>query len=187
MVRADEEGLRLSMMRWGLIPAWAKDANIGHKLINARAETAASKPSFRAAFQARRCVIPVDGFYEWKREGSTKQPYFIGMSGGGIFTFAGLWEAWVVPEGAKLTGNLTEQQPGDQLKTCTILTTQANEYLSSIHGRMPVILDLTDVDVWLTGKDVPLGPYPSERMVAHPVSTHVNNPKNDDPRCIEAA
>ncbi len=182
--RADEEGRRPSMLRWGLIPVWAKDASIGYKLINARSETAASKPSFRAAFKTRRCVIPVDGFYEWKREGAGKQPYRIHMQDGGVFVFAGLWEAWVVPQGAKLTGNLVERRPGDEIESCTILTTAANEFLSSIHGRMPVILELAAVDAWLAGDDVPLGPYPSERMAAHPVSTRVNSPRNDDPELV---
>ena len=185
-VRAGEDGRRLLMLRWGLIPAWAKEPSIGYKLINARAETAASKPSFRAAFASGRCVIPVDGFYEWKKEGSTKQPYRIRMKDEGLFAFAGLWERWKVREGLKLTGNLSDRRPGDEIETCTILTTEANEALAPIHPRMPAILDPDAIDPWLGGETVPLGPYLSAKMAAHPVSTVVNSPKNDEPRCVEA-
>ena len=109
-VRSGKDGRRLSMLRWGLIPAWAKEPNIGYKLINARAETAHEKPSFRAAFRARRCLIPADGFYEWARagKGKAKQPWLFGMKGGGGFAFAGLWESWTVREGLALTRSLAE-------------------------------------------------------------------------------
>ena len=108
-VRVSEGGRRLSMLRWGLVPAWAREPNIGYKMINARSETAHQKPSFRAAFKARRCLIPADGFYEWKREGKAKQPYLIGLKEGGGFVFAGLWESWRVPGGLTLTGNCPEK------------------------------------------------------------------------------
>ena len=185
-VRLADGGRRLSMLRWGLIPAWAKEPNIGYKLINARSETAHQKPSFRASFKARRCLIPADGFYEWKREGKAKQPYLIGMKDGGGFVFAGLWESWRVPDGLALTGSLSELAPDDVLETCTILTTQANATLAPIHPRMPVILPAEAYDPWLAGESIPLAPYPAEAMTAHPVSTLVNKPTNDDERCVEA-
>ena len=155
-VRLADGGRRLSMLRWGLIPAWAKEPSIGYKMINARAETTYQKPSFRAAFKARRCLIPADGFYEWKREGKAKQPYLIGLKDGGGFVFAGLWESWIVPAGLALTGSLAELAPGDVLETCTILTTEANAALAPIHPRMPVILPAEAYDPWLGGEAVPL-------------------------------
>ena len=184
-VRREDDGLRLAMLRWGLIPAWAKEQNIGYKLINARAETAHEKPSFRAAFRARRCLIPVDGFYEWQGKGKTRQPWLIGMKADGVFAFAGLWERWTVPDGLSLTGSLAELAPGDELETCTILTTEANATLAPVHHRMPVILPPAAFDPWLAGAAVPLAPYPTEAMTLHPVSTHVNKPVNDDERCVE--
>ena len=186
-VRVSESGRRLSMLRWGLVPAWAKEPNIGYKMINARSETAHQKPSFRAAFKARRCLIPADGFYEWQRVGkSKKQPWLIGMKAGGVFALAGLWERWTVPEGLSLTGSLAELAPGDDLETCTILTAEANATLAPVHHRMPAILPHAAFDPWLGGEAVPLVPYPAEAMTLHPVSTHVNKPANDDERCVEA-
>ena len=178
-------GRTLAMLRWGLIPAWAKDPAIGHRLINARSETAAEKPSFRAAYRHRRCLIPADGFYEWRREGKTRQPWLFGLRGGAPFVFAGLWERWTVPAGAALTGSLAERSPGDTVETCTILTIAANETVAPVHGRMPVILPPDAYGSWLAGEDVPLAPYPPGDMTAHPVSTLVNRPANDDPRCVE--
>ena len=185
VARTSEEGHTLSMLRWGLIPAWAKDAAIGHKLINARSETAAEKPSFRSAFRHRRCLIPADGFYEWRRRGGARQPWLFGLRDDAAMVFAGLWERWTVPEGAALTGSLAERSPGDAVETCTILTTAANETVAPVHGRMPVILPPVAWDAWLAGNQVPLEPYPADAMTAHPVSTHVNRPANDDPRCVE--
>ena len=185
VARANDDGRTLAMLRWGLIPAWAKDQAIGHKLINARSETAAEKPSFRSAFRARRCLIPADGFYEWRREGKTRQPWLFGLRDGVPFAFAGLWERWTVPQGAALTGSLAERSPGDAVETCTILTTAANETVAPVHGRMPVILPPDAYGPWLAGEDVPLAPYPTDDMTAHPVSTLVNRPANDDPRCVE--
>ena len=184
-VRAGNGGRTLSMLRWGLIPAWARDPTIGHKLINARSETAAEKPSFRSAFRHRRCLIPADGFYEWQRRGEARQPWLFALRDGAPMIFAGLWERWTVPEGAALTGSLAERSPGNAVETCTILTTAANETVAPVHGRMPVILAPNAWDAWLAGEEVPLGPYPADDMTAHPVSTHVNRPANDDPRCVE--
>ena len=185
VIRAIEDGRTLVMLRWGLIPAWAKQPNIGYRLINARSETAAEKPSFRSAFRARRCLIPADGFYEWRREGKTRQPWLFGLRDGAPFAFAGLWERWTVPAGAALTGSLSERSPGDAVETCTILTTAANETVAPVHGRMPVILPPDAYGPWLAGEDVALAPYPADDMTAHPVSTLVNRPANDDPRCVE--
>ena len=185
VARAAEEGRTLSMLRWGLIPSWAKDPAIGHKLINARSETVAEKPSFRSAFRHRRCLIPADGFYEWQRRGGTRQPWLFGLRGGAPLVFAGLWERWTVPEGAALTGSLAERSPGDAVETCTILTTAANETVAPVHGRMPVILPPDAWDAWLAGDEISLAPYPADAITAHPVSTHVNRPANDDPRCVE--
>ena len=187
-VRASAAGRTLSMLRWGLIPAWAKEPNIGYRLINARAETAHEKPSFRAAFRARRCLIPADGFYEWAKaaRGRPKQPWLFQMKDGSGFAFAGLWESWRVPGGLALAGSLAELAPGDTLETCTILTTQANETVAPVHPRMPVILPPAAFDPWLSGDAVPLAPYPADAMTAHPVSPLVNTPANDDERCVEA-
>ena len=185
VVRAAPDGRSLAMLRWGLIPAWARDPAIGHKLINARSETAAQKPSFRSAFRHRRCLVPADGFYEWRRSGGTRQPWLFGLRDGAPMMFAGLWERWTVPEGAALTGSLAECSPGDAVETCTILTTAANETVAPVHGRMPVILPPGAWDAWLAGEEVPLEPYPADAMSAWPVSTHVNRPTNDDPACIE--
>ena len=185
VVRAADDGRTLAMLRWGLIPSWARDPAIGHRLINARSETAAEKPSFRSAWRNRRCLIPADGFYEWKREGKTRQPWLFGLRVGAPFAFAGLWERWTVPQSTALTGSLAERTPGEAVETCTILTTAANETVAPVHGRMPVILPWEAHGLWLAGEDVPLAPYPADAMTAQPVSTHVNRPANDDPRCVE--
>jgi putative SOS response-associated peptidase YedK len=167
------------MMRWGLVPAWSKDAAIGSRLINARAETVAEKPSFRSAYKSRRCLIPADGFYEWlKPESGPKQPYRITLAGGAPFAMAGLWERW-------------EKAPdGTALETCTIITTAANEFVRPIHHRMPLILGATVHDAWLDAATPPdiLSALPNPydgALEAHAVSTRVNNPRNDDDACIE--
>jgi putative SOS response-associated peptidase YedK len=166
-------------LRWGLIPSWAKDPAIGNRMINARAETVAQKPSYRAAFRRRRCLVVADGFYEWQRAGRQKQPYFIRMRDDRPFAFAGLWEAW---EGADHSA----------LETCTLLTTEPNELMQPIHNRMPVILAADAYEQWLdpAGQEADslsrlLGPYPPDEMVAYPVSTYVNSPTHDGARCIE--
>lgn len=163
---------------WGLIPMWAKDPGIGSRLINARAETLAEKPSFRSSLKYKRCLILADGFYEWRPSGKTKLPYFIHMNDRKPFAFAGLWDAWNSPDGA-------------QIKTCTIITTEPNELMSLIHNRMPAILHPRDYAKWLdTSPQTPeslaplIKPYPAEEMSAYPVSTMVNKPENDIPELV---
>ncbi|KAA3664236.1 MAG: SOS response-associated peptidase [Chloroflexi bacterium] len=168
----------LTFFQWGLIPSWAKDIKMGSRMINARGETVAEKPSFRAAFKRRRCIIPADGFYEWQKLSSRKQPMYIHQANGAPFALAGLWEMWRSPD-------------GDALQTCTIITTTPNELMAPIHNRMPVILEREDFDMWLDPGDCPeqglhlIRPFPSEKMAAHPVSTFVNRPINDAPQCIQ--
>ena len=169
----------------GSSPPGPKDPAIGYRLINARSETVAEKPSFRSAYRRRRCLIPADGFYEWQRLGKIRQPWLFGLRDGAPFALAGLWERWTVPEGAELTGSLAELGAGDPVETCTILTTAANETVAPVHGRMPVILPRDACDPWLAGEDVSLAPFAADAMTAHPVSTRVNRPANDDPRCVE--
>ena len=184
VVRNDCGERRLSMLRWGLIPAWAQEPRIGHKLFNARAETAAVKPSFRAAFSKRRCLVPVDGFYEWRREGSARQPWLITRRDGGPMALAGLWERWRVPEGTVLRGSLAERRPGDVVETFTILTTEANDTMCTLHHRMPVVLRLEALEPWLSGDDVRLGPASEDLLVMHRVGRRVNNPRDDAPECV---
>jgi putative SOS response-associated peptidase YedK len=167
-------------MRWGLIPSWAKDASFGPKAINAVAETAAEKPAFREPMRRQRCLIPADGFYEWKQSGGkVKQPYKIEMTEGGVFAFAGLWDRWKDPSGREIV-------------TCTILTTEANALLKDIHHRMPVILKPEDYDLWLDpGVTDPakvadlLKPFDAREMRKHTVGTAVNKVANDGPECAE--
>ncbi len=163
--------------RWGLIPSWAKDPAIGNQLINAQAETAATKPAFRVAFRKRRCLILADGFFEWKQENRHKQPFHIRMRDGRPFAFAGLWEHWEGPE-AKV------------INSCTILTATPNDLLRPLHHRMAVILPSSAYDRWLDPSlqepevlQPLLHPYPSDDMTAYPVSMRVNNPANDSPEC----
>jgi len=177
----DSNDRELVRVTWGLVPFWAKDRKIGYKMINAKCETVAQKPAFRAAFRDRRCLVPANGFFEWKRDSGRKQPYFIHLSGEGLVAFAGLWERWTAPE-------------GDVLESCTILTTCANKLVSSIHDRMPVIVDPADFALWLdrSVKNAEqltrlFEPYPAEQMTKRAVSTRVNSPSNDDPACIEAS
>ena len=180
-VAADSEGERqMRLLHWGLIPRWSRDPEIGNRMINARAESVAEKPTFKAAFRRRRCLIPADGFYEWRRDGGSgpKQPYHIRLSGGAPYAFAGLWESW--------------ERDGQKIRSCTIITTEANELVADIHHRMPVILPPEDYSAWLdaeSGEDELLSllaPYPSGQMEAYPVSTHVNRPANDDSGCVES-
>lgn len=180
-IRQDRHGPKriFAKMRWGLIPYWAKDKSFGAKAINAASETAAEKPAFRESMKKRRCLIPADGFYEWKKLGSKKQPYNIGMKDDGLFAFAGLWDRWKDPE--------------DKLiESCAILTTDANPLLKDIHDRMPVILSPEDYDAWLDPGDVDpahvadlLKPFDARQMRAYPVSSTVNSVKNDGPECAE--
>lgn len=176
-----EEGgrRRLEMLRWGLVPSWADDPEIGARMINARSETVPEKPSFRRAFRGQRCLIPADGFYEWKREDGGKQPYYFRMEEGRPFAFAGLWESWEKGEGA--------------LRSCAILTTRAGSVLEGIHDRMPVILPPGSYDAWLDPEaekeelTALLVPYPGDDLEAYPVSRFVNSPANNDERCVEPA
>jgi putative SOS response-associated peptidase YedK len=171
----------LVWLRWGLIPSWAKDPAIGNRMINARAETIADKPAYRAAFRRRRCLVVADGFYEWQKAGSKKQPCFIRLRDDGPLAFAGLWESWEGPDHAAI-------------ESCTILTTDPNELVAPIHNRMPVILPAADYPKWLdpgvsdAAELSPLlAPYPAGGMEAYPVGLYVNSPAHDDPRCIEPA
>ncbi len=177
----DRPERQFRILRWGLVPSWAKDAAIGNRLINARSETVSEKPSFRSAFRYRRCLIVADGFYEWQRQAgkNQKQPYYFQLANHALFGFAGLWEHW-------------ESPTGELLETCTILTTEANEVLRPIHERMPVIMHPDDYDTWLDptlntfAKLHPLlRPYPAETMRAYPVSLRVNKADYDRPECIE--
>lgn len=178
-VRKDTGARRLELLYWGLVPQWAKDPSIGNRMINARSETAANKPAYRAAMKYRRCLLPSDGFYEWeKREDGTKQPHLVRMADGEPFALAGLWEQW-------------QDEEGNELDSCTVLTTEANEMMAELHHRMPVILPREAWDRWLDpgeqhAKAVQplLRPFPSELMTHHPVSPHVNNPRHEDPQCI---
>ncbi|WP_256478610.1 SOS response-associated peptidase [Chroococcidiopsis sp. CCMEE 29] len=178
--KPEQRKRQLQMLRWGLIPAWAKDPAMGARLINARAETVTEKPSFRSAFRHRRCLVIADGFYEWQRQNGKKQPFYFRMHNAQPFAFAGLWERWQDPN-------------GEIVETCTILTTDANELLRPIHDRMPVILDPKDYDLWLDpavenseSLQQILHPYSSEAMTSYAVSTKVNNPGNDTPECINS-
>jgi len=171
-------GRELALLRWGLIPSWSKDPAIGNRLINARAETASQKPSFRNAFNRRRCLIPASGFYEWQRRELRKQPFYIRMHDGRPFAFAGLWDRWESPDKGVI-------------ESCTILTTATNALLAPIHDRMPVILPPGKYDRWLDpslqdpDSLAPLlVPFPTEDMIAFPVSPRVNAPSTDDEGCI---
>ena len=169
----------LARLRWGLVPHWAKAPDGNYRMINARAETVAGKPAFRSAFRQRRCLIPADGYYEWKAVAGRKQPYLFTMKDGEPFCFAGLWERWHPPE-------------GDPLETCTIITTAANALGAEVHPRMPVILPREAYDRWLDPEATRaeavlplLAPFPPNAMTAYPVSTLVNNARVDEPRCIQ--
>jgi putative SOS response-associated peptidase YedK len=168
------------MVRWGLVPSWAKDASIGNRMINARGETIADKPSFRTAFRRRRCLVPADGYFEWRKSGSGKQPYYIRLDDDRPFAMAGLWENWLDPA------------TNETLQSCTLITTQANPLTQPIHDRMPVILNAADYELWLDPQlqdaerlGALLRPFAGTELRADPVDTYVNSPRNDDPRCVE--
>ena len=178
-VVADDGQAQIAFYHWGLVPSWAKDPSLGNRMINARAETLAEKPAFRAAYRKRRCLILADGFYEWREEPGRqrKTPMYIRMASGEPFAFAGLWEVW------------SGQEP--PLYSCTIITTMPNDLLAPIHDRMPVILPRSAYKLWLDPEDrLPsalqalLAPYPAAEMTAFPVSQQVNSPENDRPECI---
>jgi putative SOS response-associated peptidase YedK len=164
-------------MRWGLIPSWAKDSSVAAQMINARSETATTKPAFRDALKSRRCLIPADGFYEWMRTAKAKQPYCFEVGDGELFAFAGLWDRWKDPS-------------GNWVKTCSILTTIPNAVTSAVHDRMPVILDPDSYGFWLDPwmKDVDaaselLRPYDARAMRCFPISRRINHVANDDEEC----
>jgi putative SOS response-associated peptidase YedK len=172
-------GRELPLLRWGLIPSWAKDPAIGNRMTNARAETVADKPAFRTPFRRRRCLVPADGFYEWQTIGRLKQPIHFRMKGGLPFAFAGLWDQWRGPG-------------GEQIESCTVLTTEANELVHPVHDRMPVILRPEDFAVWLDGVQKPevllplLRPYPAAEMEARLANPWVNDARHEGPQCLEA-
>jgi len=168
---------QLSVMKWGLIPRWAKDPSIAMSTINAKSETAATKPAFRDPLKFRRCLIPADGFYEWKRTVKAKQPFCFEIKDGELFAFAGLWDGW-------------KDASGNWIKTCSILTTTPNALTATIHDRMPVILDRESYDLWLdpgmqnvAAISELLKPYDASQMQLYPVSSRVNHVTNDDEEC----
>jgi putative SOS response-associated peptidase YedK len=174
----DGGGRELAFFRWGLIPSWADDPSIGNSMINARAETVAAKPAYRRSFRAKRCLVVSDGFYEWRKRDGRKQPYYIHRKDDRPFAFAGLWDEW--------------QRDGDPIRSCTIITTDANALMAPIHDRMPVIVRPCDYGLWLDpavadpGRLQPmLRPSPAEELDLYPVSTLVNHPAHDEARCIE--
>ncbi len=177
-VVTNQQPTQLDYYRWGLVPHWADDPAIGNRMINARSETAHEKPSFRAAFQHRRCLIPADGFYEWQASntGKHKQPMYIFLDDHPVFAFAGLWEQWQSPDRS-------------ELRTCTILTTEANPRIKDVHHRMPVILQPDAYETWLQSDEQDmlrglLGPYTGDDLDYYPVSRRVNKPQNDSPENI---
>ena len=177
-VDSSDGSRRLDHFRWGLVPFWAKDAGIGNRMINARAETVMDKPAYRSSFRRKRCLVIATGFYEWQQTGGPKQPFFFQMIGGQPFAMAGLWDRW---------------EKGDEpLETFTIITTHPNEVVEPVHKRMPVILQPADYAAWLDPEQDDkaslsslLGPFPAALMEGYPVSTYVNNPANEGPRCSE--
>ena len=179
LMTAEQPVRRFVELRWGLIPSWARDASVGSRMINARAESVASKPSFRSAFRRRRCLVVADGFYEWQKLERRKQPFYVHMRDREPFAFAGLWERWEGPEGGTID-------------SCAIITTEPNELMTPLHNRMPVILQPADYALWLDPRtQTPdavqplLRPFPSQKMSAHAVSTRVNTPAADSPACLE--
>ncbi len=177
-VIAEDGKRKLEMLHWGLIPSWADDPSVGNRMINARAETVSTKPSFRKAFKNHRCLLLADGFYEWQKVKDGKQPYYIRMEDGSAFAFAGLWESW---------------HNGTEIRSATIITTDANDVVAPIHNRMPVIVHPEDYELWLDpdfDEKEPLTtllkPYPAGLMEAYPVSRRVNSPSNNEPSIIES-
>jgi len=172
----DSEGRELTMLRWGLIPFWAKDPSIGNRMINARAETVAEKPAYRAAYRRRRCLVLADGFYEWRKEGAGKTPYYISAANGEPFAFAGLWENW------------QDKQSDVSIQSTTLITTAANDFMSALHHRMPVVLQAETADHWLAGDDdlVEFAASHGPKLRAWPVDRRVNNARNEGEDLIDA-
>jgi putative SOS response-associated peptidase YedK len=173
IVRLVDGRRRVSLAKWGLIPSWAKDAKTAFSTINARADTVATKPTFRTAYKKRRCLVLADGYFEWETRGKTKLPWLYEIAGGQPFAFAGLWEAW--------HGNGENNPP---VETCTIITTDPNELAGTFHDRMPVILHKDDYQAWLQGEVIPLVAWEADRMTAKPVSTYVNSVNNQGVQCV---
>jgi putative SOS response-associated peptidase YedK len=181
-IRDNGHGQRVAdWFRWGLIPSWATDASIGSRLINARSETVADKPAFRRAFRSQRCLVPASGFYEWQAVGRSKQPWYLSLKSAEPLALAGLWETWTAPS-------------GETVRTCTILTTAANSFLSELHERMPVILDRDDWPLWLDPEDQPaellpslLVPSPAEIWQKLAVKPLVNQVSYEGPECLQPA
>lgn len=178
IIRERAKAPQIRFFSWGLIPPWAKDPSIAQKWINARQETLAERPSFRGPFRNSRCLIPADGFYEWKREGQTKTPYYVRMKSREMFAFAGLWSHWIGADGS-------------EIPTCTIITGEPNELVRPLHARMPVILDPERSRLWLDPERflpqdlMPLlAPFPAEKMESYLVRSLVNTPRHDSPECI---
>jgi putative SOS response-associated peptidase YedK len=173
----DERKRELVMLRWGLVPFWAKDPAIGNRMINARAETVAEKPSYRAAFKHRRCIVLADGFFEWQRNNDVKTPHFISLRSGEPFALAGLWETW------------SDQESGESLQTTTLITTAANEFMQSLHHRMPVILKPETANEWLSASSDYLSEAAARtpELRAWPVDRRVNNARNQGEDLIDAA
>ncbi len=176
-IRQDGARRILSTMSWGLVPSWAHDISIGNRLINGRSETILEKPAFRDSFRTRRCLIPADGFYEWKKSGKEKQPFHFGMKDNSLFAFAGVWDRW-------------KSASGQLLESCSILTTSPNEWLDDVHDRMPVILPQLHYQTWLTAPAAEtqrlaelLVPFDASFMNRYAVSPLVNNPQNEMPEC----
>jgi putative SOS response-associated peptidase YedK len=177
-VSPDSGERELVPLRWGLIPFWATDKSIGNRLINARAETVRNKPAFRAAFKQRRCLVPADGYFEWQATSQGKQPFYVHRGDGRVLAMAGLWESWH-------TG-----QP-DALETFCVITTDASPWTASVHDRMPVLLDEDEYAAWLdpefadsTVLEGMLRPYDRDELQLDPISTRINNPRNDDAACL---
>ena len=174
----EREGRSWELFRWGLVPQWSKDVKIGSRLINARGETLREKRSYRSAFEKRRCLVLADGFYEWEKTGSGRQPHYFQQSGGGVMAFAGLWEKW---------------SRETTIHSCTIITTTANNLLAPYHDRMPVILNQSDHEQWLDTDFENTGvlqklikPYPAGEMTRHVANRMVNHVKNDTAACLQA-
>jgi len=176
-VRKPGQQREMAMLRWGLVPSWAQELKTNYSMINARAETVAEKPAYRTAFRQRRCLIPADGFYEWKQTPDGKQPYYIRMQQDGVFALAGLWERW--------------EKQDEVVESCSIIVTQANDTIRPVHDRMPVIIRSSDFDRWLdpecrdaAAMKALLQPWPAGEMTAYPVGKYVNRPVNNDAQCI---
>ena len=179
VVRLDQQGGReLILMRWGLVPLWAKDLSMGARAINARAESVAEKPAFRDAFERRRCLVPTDGFFEWEKKGKVRQPWRIGPVEDGLMALAGIWERWRAPAGGVV-------------RSYAVVTTEANELVAPLHDRMPVVIPPERFSEWLDPETPQddlkrlLRPYPAERMKAEPISRRLNDVRNDDAACLE--